>query len=450
MMMGLFTRRRTPAADTSGLGLSLIAQRLGQGDAAPAASTVVVFNPAGHARRMAAGRVACNQGEIAYCFHPGPYSVDLLPFAAAPEIGLRLRFVIDAANPRVTQQRFDLYLFSEADGQLTVSAMGAALEQALQAALAQGGPDLPPCTSLDEWNVFRAGLNQLLYTRFGITVDDCVPVDLGDDVDYAAILRKRAASAVASDAVAILAAEALVAETLAAEAEERADGGSAAATVAAPPPVASGSAGEGDGATASRAARDSSNLRREPTAAAPLAGDIAQAAAFAGAAPSGGTVPGHGERADRNAVGHADRAAVDHAERDARALRRLFLELPALSGALRLLVLPPGLDIFQSQQALLQRLGLLCLSVASMPSLAWAAPDRPLAAPQQRRRSDHSLAAVGALDEGWSLLARLQLANAARWPQLLEEADRICANLEFHLELRRAPCAADVRKEPSL
>ena len=375
--MALFTRRRVPAVDISGLGQSLIGLRLGHGDAAPAASTVVVFNPAGHARRMAAGRVACNEGEIAYCFHPGPYSVDLAPFAAAPEIGLRLRFVIDAANPRVTQQRFDLYLFSEADAQLSVSGMGEVVEAALQTALAQGGLDLPPCTSLDEWNVFRAGLNQLLYTRFGITVDDCVPVDLGDDIDYAAILRERAAVGAA--------------------------------------PTASDAAGDA-----------------------------------AAAAPPGSAAADQGDLTDRSSGGHPERAAAGHADLDARALRRLFLELPALSGALRLLVLPPGLEIFQSQQALLQRLGLAALSVGTMPSLAWAAPDQPLAVPQQQRRSDHSVAAAGVLDEGWSLLARLQLAHAAQWPQLLDEADRICANLAFHLDLRRTPFAAAVRKEPSL
>jgi hypothetical protein len=38
--------------------------------------------------------------------------------------------------------------------------------------LAQGALDLPPCTTLEEWHAFRAGLNQLMYTRYGVTVDD--------------------------------------------------------------------------------------------------------------------------------------------------------------------------------------------------------------------------------------------------------------------------------------
>jgi hypothetical protein len=110
---------------------------------------VVVFNAAGHARRAAAGKVVGEQGESVFCFHPGPYTVDLVPFVAAPEWGLRLRFVIDAANPRVSQQRFDLYLYSETAGRLALADFGAAVEMALQAELAQGALELPPCTSLE-------------------------------------------------------------------------------------------------------------------------------------------------------------------------------------------------------------------------------------------------------------------------------------------------------------
>jgi hypothetical protein len=63
--------------------------------------------------------------------------------------------------------------------------------------------------------------------------------------------------------------------------------------------------------------------------------------------------------------------------------------------------------------------------------------------------------AVAAMDEAWSLLARLQLASHAQWPALLDEADRICANLEAGLALRRATQAPEPgtgleRKEPSL
>jgi hypothetical protein len=136
------------------------------------------------------------------------------------------------------------------------------------------------------------------------------------------------------------------------------------------------------------------------------------------------------------------------AAQDAQALRRLFLELPVLSRELRLLTLPEGLPVFQQHQVLLQRLGAAGLNVTTMPALAWAAPDQPLSAEDQNRRSLQTLIARDALDEGWSLLARLQLAGHERWPQLMEEADRICANLETGLAMRRAPHAQ--RKEPSL
>lgn len=349
--MGLFRRRRHPPADTSALGGYAIAQRLAVGDIVPATCRVVIFNPGGQARRGSAGKVSCAEGETVFCFHPGPYSVDLTPFAAAPELGLRLRFVIDAADPRVTQQRFDLFLYSESEPVLVVDDLRARIDKAVQSELAQGALDLPPCTTLEEWHVFRAGLNQLLYTRFGITVDDCVPVDLGDRVDYADVLTERALNATA-----------VVAATQDAPAEQ---------------------------------------VPQKPEA------------SHAAGLPPGAC--------------------------DAKALRRLFLELPALTTAVRLLALPAGQAPFQDQQALLRRLALLKLSVDTMPSLAWAAPDQPLPLNQQARRSRNSTAAVAALDQAWALLARLQLAVPVQWAELSDEADRICANLEHELALRRAP-----------
>ena len=197
-MMGFFRRARAATADTSMLGSLSVAVRVPGGVAVPAQACGVVFDQAGRIRRVDAGaRIALLEGESAACFHPGPYRIDIVPFAAAPEIGLRAAFAVDAADPRVAQQRFDLYLVSEAAGELTLAGVKAAIEAAVQRELAQGHLELAPCTSLDEWNTFRAGFNQLLYTRFGITVDDCVPVDLGDAVDYAQMLRERAAGAAA-------------------------------------------------------------------------------------------------------------------------------------------------------------------------------------------------------------------------------------------------------------
>lgn len=395
--MGLFRRRRHQPADTSALGRHGIAQRLDTGDIAPAACRVVIFNPGGQARRGSVGKISCAEGETVFCFHPGPYSIDLTPFAAAPELGLRLRFVIDAADPRVSQQRFDLFLFSEAEAMLAVDDMRVRMDKALQTELAQGALDLPPCTTLDEWHAFRAGLNQLLYTRFGITVDDCVPVDLGDRVDYADVLTERALQAAAVATTHHEESDALIAG-----AGPLIGGGASAAAGAAS--IAGAAATAGAGATSI-----------------PAAGALAcavQVSPRPGARPSAGLPP---------------------AACDAKALRRLFLELPPLATAIRLLPLPAGQEPFQAQQALLRRLELLRLSVDTMPSLAWAAPDQPLPLNQQTRRSRNSTAAVAALDEAWALLARLQLAVPVQWAELSDEADRICSNLEYELALRRAP-----------
>jgi hypothetical protein len=427
--MNLFGRRRKPAADTSALGQSLIAMRLGHGDPAPAPCMVVCFNAAGQARRLRAGRVAPAEGETVYCYHPGPFEIDLSPFAQAPEWGLRLRFLVDAANPRVEQQRFDLYLYSETGMRLGVADFRDAAQAALRQALAQGSIELPPCTSLDEWNSFRAGLNQLLYTRFGVIVDDCLPIDLGVQVDYAAILRERAASAARFAATAAGAAEA-----------QASAGRQSAPTVGAPPAGSSG--------------RHEPILGPAPAPAVTASARLAATGTLRDEAPLHAMAQGHPDApssggAPAGAVQGA--AAAISAQADAQALRRLFLELPALTGGLRQLLWPPGLALFRQQQALMQRLHLASLDVNTMPSLAWAAPDQPLPAPRQARRIEHSMAAAAALDEGWALLARLRLAAEDSWPPLLDDAGRICANLEHHLAGRRTAWgpAGDPRKEPA-
>jgi hypothetical protein len=433
--MGLFTRRRKQATDTGGLGISLIALRLDEGDAAPAHSTVVVFNAVGLARRAAAGRVSCEQGESVFCFHPGPYTVDLVPFAAAPEWGLRLRFVIDAANPRVTQQRFDLYLYSETAGRLELAGFCVSVEAALQAELAQGALDLPPCTSLEEWHAFRAGLNQLMYTRYGVTVDDCVPVDMGEQIDYADVLKTRAQRA--AEAERLAAATATRAHEPPAISAATTVPATAIHTLSAPPPEA----GEPTRSQRSPESRGAASDTAASRAAASHPAPAGIAASHATASHAGPSLP-------PSIIAPQPYAMQSPAQQDARALRRLFLELPALSSALRLLVLPAGLPIFQQHQALLLRLGMAVLNVNTMPALAWAAPDQPLAPDAQARRTAQTLIAQSALDEAWSLLARLQLASPQQWPQLLDEADRICANLETGLSLRRSPHIP--RTEPSL
>lgn len=359
------SRNNNDNSDSSALGTQLVALRVDSGALAPAGCVVVLFDAAGRARRSATLRVKHGDGETAWCFHPGPYRIDLTPFAQAPETALRLHFAIDAPDPRVVQQRFDLFLYCEAGSRLALDDFGAMLQAALRIELAQGNLELPPCTSLEEWNAFRAGLNQLFYLRFGVTVDDCVPVDLGDTVDFAALLAAR---------VQVQTVPALTAAT--------------APTAPAPqPPV-------------------SPPVRKTPD--------------------------------------------------DAHAMRRLFLELPAACAALRLVALPAGPALFHAHRALLQRFELASTQVATMPSLAWAAPQQPLDRRQQQRRADATTAAVGALDETWAWLARLQLAGALQWPDLFDEAERILANLESHLARRRVTLEAlpdtsmaEQRREPT-
>ncbi len=363
--MGFFFRRRAPRTDLAGLGDTLVAQACEAGDVAPVGTTLVVFSASGQARRQLAGKVALTEGETAWCFDPGPYTLTLLPFAAAPEWGLQLKVVVDAANPRVAQQRFDLFLYSEVAQVLTLVLLQERLQAALQRALTQGVLELPPCTSLEEWHAFRAGFNQLLYTRFGLTVDDCVPIDLAPQADYAAQLRARA-------------------------------------------------------------------------------GPVAVIPALAAPAAAGMPVKPVNPVNPAPPVAPAGKAAPD-AQADALGLRRLFLELPALSSGLRLLEIPAGAATFEAHRALLLRLGMASLNVQSMPTLGWVAPDQPLPLAQQQRRIDHTLLSLQALDEGWALLAQCQRAGieAGAWLLLLDQGERICANLETGLAGRRQPYPLD-------
>ena len=344
-MLNLFTRPfRQPPPDLAGLGATCLALPIAKGCSVPPGRFTVLANPEGHTRRLSEGaRVNLLEGETAWCVHPGPYACTVTPFAAAPEIGLRVGFAIGSPDPREHYQRFDLFLASEGGAQVALDVFVAQVEAALQRELAQGNLELPPCTSFEEWNAFRAGFNQLLYTRFGVMVDDCVPVDLGADRDLAALLAARLA------------------------------------LQSAPAPL---------------------DLHRDG----------------------------------------APQEAFDAASEDARALRRLFLELPRVLCGLRLALLPPDCATFRRHQELLRRLDLVCLAVGTMPALGLSAPNTPLPAAEQLRRARHSRRAAAALDEAWALLARLKpaVSEVARATVLLTEADRIVANLECDCAARRA------------
>jgi hypothetical protein len=352
-MLGLF-KRSTPVADACELGRSAVALPVRSGCTVPPSFPVVIVDQRGSTRRAGAAavkRFELRDGELAYAFHPGPYTVDLLPFAGAPEIGLRTSFGIDAMPPEASRQRFDLYLASEVSGRLGLDTLAAAMEGALQRELLEGGLALPPCATIEEWNAFRLGLNELLYMRFGVTVDDCVPVDLGDSRDYAAMLAARLRHAEAAPALPTLPASA------------------------------------------------------------------------AAVAVCGGQ--------------------LEPAMADAKALRRLFLELPCLMCGLRLAALPASPEQFRQQQALLQRLDLLSVGAGAMPALGLAAPGQALGPAQQLQRVRHSRRATVSLDEAWALLARLKSASPALLTALYDECDRIVANLEADCEGRRRAAEAE-------
>ncbi|UGQ48308.1 hypothetical protein [Massilia endophytica] len=486
--MALFTRLRKltgrkDAEATGRLGVDVLAQRRKDGELAPEGCVTVLFNDSGHTRRMVCFRgdggpakIVCMKGESAWCFHPGPYEADIVPFAAAPEVGLRISFVIDAADPRVAQQRFDLHLVCELDSglaELTLASFAASVQHIVRAALEQGTLDLPPCTSLDEWNAFRAGLNQLMYTRFGVTVEDCIPVDLAGAADFAATLRERAAqpgpsagSARAVDAATGSASAAPQAETapssldgVAARDEPASSRSGRAAARARPVPAAeysapaaghpspagpevppsSSAAPRGPRIAAASASETGSGSAPEPAPAA--APEAVRASAPAARATSHAPVP---------AAWAAGAPSTATERRDSSALRRLFLELPALAAGLRQIPLPSGQPLFRQQQALLQRLSLLALDTGTMPSLNWIAPDLEATQTQRIARSDQSSRAAAALDEAWALLAQMSLEGQQRAAELLNDADRILSNLEFHLSRRRTVAEPQERVEPKL
>jgi hypothetical protein len=360
MMLGFF-KRAAPAHEACELGRTVVALALPAGAAPPSGCQAVVVDGGGRTRRLqAARRIEARPGDTAYAFHPGPYTIDLVPFETAPEIGLRTSFAVDAPDPQASQQRFDLYLAAEVEGCLELAALAAAIEGALRHELAMGGLELPPCTTLEEWNAFRQGLNQLLYMRFGVTVDDCVPVDLGESRDYARELAERG---------------------------------------------------------------------RQP--AVPLSASLS--------APLSAPLSDSAPPVQKAAPGPE---RFDPVPEDAKALRRLFLELPCLMCGLRLAAMPAAPESFQRQQALLQRLDIVSVGVDTMPALGMAAPDRPLAIEEQLRRARHSRRACVSLDEAWALLARLRQAGEAALPQLYEDAARIVANLEADCAGRRSTSEA--------
>ena len=408
-MRGKATRQ--PAVDRSavdGLGTSALAVRV----------------DGGRSPRLPQGAVLLETAEgVAWAVHAAPLRCFLAPFAAAPEIGLRLDYGFDASGDR---GRFALLLAAEAENSLSTAAVGAALQDAVQAALQLGTLELPPCTTDEEWHAFRGGLNELVYTRFGLVVEDCLPVDLHPSTDFAAQL---AADASHADA------------PLTAHGTDLNDPGQASQPGAIPALQHSGAASE---ASAAGSLREAGHVAAtDARAAGAEAVDGADQGARDGE-PSLAWVrladmPWHGRRAAATAAAAAAGAGAatggDPAKRDAAALRRLFLELPALAAGLRALPMEEGDGTFAPLQDILRRLAQAALSVNTMPSLTHAAPGQRLPKHTQQLRAMHAQSAQAALDEGWALLAAMR---SALDPARLDETDRMLSNLEYSLAQRRS------------
>jgi hypothetical protein len=399
-------RSKQPGLPDAGqLGHASMALRVERDSVIPDACIGICLDQHGRARHFAAGQtMPLGAHERAYWLHVGPYTCDLIAYAATPEIGLRLQFVLDAPDPRVAQQRFDLFLASEIEADLSLDDVATALQTCLQDALLTGALTLAACATHDEWMLFRAGLDQLMYTRFGLTVDECMLVDLGDEIDYAQVLRQRVEDA----GLETSGVSGLREPVWGQPAPARASAATHTYTTHAPPP--------------SPPQRDADTH-----------------------------TPASPRRADapiRAAARHARDTAHTVAQRDAFALRRLFLELPSLCSGLRQIALPPGQTLFRQRQDLLQRFDLLSLRASTMPALEWAGPDHALDAQQQARRLSPTLRALQGLDEAWALLACLQQCQpeGSTQPQqppqpdplaqYFDDADRILANMESNLAAR--------------
>ncbi|XLZ71775.1 hypothetical protein ABT364_07345 [Massilia sp. SR12] len=393
-MMGILARMRgkstrDPAVDRSavdGLGTSALALRLDGARLAPLPPLAALVETADGVR---------------WAVHAAPLRCFLTPFAAAPEIGLRLDYCFDASGDR---QRFALLLAAEAESVLPTAAVGAALQDAVQAALQLGTLELPPCTTDDEWHAFRAGLNELVYTRFGLVVEDCLPVDLHPATDLAAQLA------------------------------------AAAGAIPTPRPREPDTGAGGNAEVHAELA--AMTAAAAPGACSEAAEDAAEDANPGGPGRDDGTplrwarledMPWHGRRAAAAAASIA--AGGDPAQRDVAALRRLFLELPALAAGLRALPMQEGDGTFAPLQDILRRLAHAALNANTMPSLTQAAPGQRLPKNTQKLRAMHTQSAQAALDEGWALLAAMR--NGLD-PARLDETDRMLSNLEYSLAQRRA------------
>ncbi len=253
--------------------------------------------------------------------HPGPYQVDLFLQAQTPELALRLSLVLDqfdSSEPALSPQaRFALFLHSEEIKELRVSQLQQRLQAWIDTLLAQQHLQIETCPTAAEWQALRKQLEQFIFTRFGLSVEDCLPVDVGQQRDTALLLL----------------------------------------------------------------AQQSAQIEASKTSQAPLPTAVQPARL----APSSSPSPSAGQ-----------------------VIRRLFVELPALCHAWRMLAWPSDLTWYANWQALAQRIDQVQSIIATPPSSLLHA--------KQSVQQLHS-----ALEQAWALLAQVQQLPAI---ELAQHADQ--------------------------
>ena len=317
--------------------------------------------PAGYlGLRSAASRLPAGQelqsGD--WLLAPGPHALQMPLLADWPELGIALQIAADTPEPRLPQQRLELYLQDLAQSghsELTLQRLQDDLAACLQHAWQQGRLQLPTCASAQEWQACRAWLQKTLYLRFGWLLHDWRPCELAAgqaqarrecDLRQQAMAQHAAMPAAAPIAPTAPIAEEPAPQQLPAAPDAPAIHAAVHVPVHAPVPTsAQGPATAVAPAGAQTQAGTGSRLQAQ------------------GCAPTS---------ADNNAANNTSNNNSHSAPDTAALAARLWRELPALCQAWR--ALPLSGPLFRQRQALLQAASLL-EAQAGLPRADWRGQD---------------------------------------------------------------------------
>jgi hypothetical protein len=191
-MLDLFKRMaRAPAFDACRTGQDRSRWPLPRAAAAAGCQAVVVAADGRTRRVSAGGRIGAGEGETGLVLPSRP--LHCRPGAVCRRARDRPAHQLRDRRPGPARDPAALRPLPGAKGRAAdAGRLARRASRRAAARTGQGNLELPPCTTLDEWNAFRQGFNQLLYMRFGLTVDDCVPVDLATAATMRANWRARA------------------------------------------------------------------------------------------------------------------------------------------------------------------------------------------------------------------------------------------------------------------